>query len=133
MSFTFPQQGSNLPLWVTTSTSLSKSHTGATQALTRARESCLVCEESKFVHYYSFFSVFGLWHKANSSTKSCKILFIFLKTEKMTCNISFSELTSHTTKAIFFCFVSCVHRKILNPKRISRLAVPPVPTPLPSA
>lgn len=46
MSFTFPQQGSNLPLWATTSTSLLKSHTGATQALTGARESWVVCQKS---------------------------------------------------------------------------------------
>ena len=60
-----PQQGSNPPLWVTTSTSLLKSHTGATQALTRARERCFVCSDSKFVHLYCYFSVFGLWHKAD--------------------------------------------------------------------
>ena len=64
-SFTFPQQGSDFPLWVTTSTSLLKSHTGATQALTRARERCFVCSDSKFVHLYCYFSVFGLWHKAD--------------------------------------------------------------------
>jgi len=56
---TFPQQGSNLPLWVTTSTSLLKSHTGATQALTGARESWVVRQKSKFVHYYLFLS-FGI-------------------------------------------------------------------------
>ena len=39
MSFTFSQQGSIILLWVTTSTSVLKSHTGATQALTGARES----------------------------------------------------------------------------------------------
>lgn len=49
----------------TTSTSLLKSHTGATQALTRARERCFVCSDSKFVHLYCYFSVFGLWHKAD--------------------------------------------------------------------
>ena len=48
-----------------TSTSLLKSHTGATQALTRARERCFVCSDSKFVHLYCYFSVFGLWHKAD--------------------------------------------------------------------
>ena len=57
---TFPQQGSNLPLWVTTSTSLLKSHTGATQAFTGVRESCFVCLKIEFVHYYRFSSVFGL-------------------------------------------------------------------------
>ena len=66
-SFTFPQQGSNLPLWATTSTSLLKSHTGATQALTGARESWVVCQKSKFVHYYLFLSVLVFWHKANSA------------------------------------------------------------------
>ena len=40
---------------------------GATQALTRARERCFVCSDSKFVHLYCYFSVFGLWHKANSA------------------------------------------------------------------
>lgn len=51
----------------TTSTSLLKSHTGATQALTRARERCFVCSDSEIVHYYHFSSVFALWHKANSA------------------------------------------------------------------
>ena len=51
--------------YLTTSTSLLKSHTGATQALTRARERCFVCSDSKFVHLYCYFSVFGLWHKAD--------------------------------------------------------------------
>ena len=100
MSFTFPQQGSNLPLWVTTSTSLLKSHTGATQALTGARESWLVCRKSRFVHYYSFFSVFGLWHKANSAHFSGSYEKICSQIKKLTCNCSFSELTSHTTKEI---------------------------------
>ena len=62
-----PQQGSNPPLWVTTSTSLLKSHTGATQALTGARESWGVYQKSKFVHYYLFLSVLVFWHKANSA------------------------------------------------------------------
>lgn len=48
-----------------TSTLLLKSHTGATQALTGARERCFVCSDSKFVHLYCYFSVFGLWHKAD--------------------------------------------------------------------
>ena len=76
---TFPQQGSNLPLWVTTSTSLLKSHTGATQALTGVRESCFVCLKIEFVHYYRFSSVFGLWHKANSAAKSSNFPPIFQK------------------------------------------------------
>ena len=51
----------------TTSTLLLKSHTGATQALTGARESWGVCQKSKFVHYYLFLSVLVFWHKANSA------------------------------------------------------------------
>ena len=100
MSFTFPQQGSIILLWVTTSTSVLKSHTGATQALTGARESWLVCRKSRFVHYYSFFFVFGLWHKANSAFQALKFLSNCWKTKKLTWNRSFSELTSHTTKEI---------------------------------
>ena len=50
-----------------TSTSVLKSHTGATQALTGARESWVVCQKSKFVHYYLFLSVLVFWHKANSA------------------------------------------------------------------
>ena len=61
------------------STSLLKSHTGATQALTRARERCFVCSDSKFVHLYCYFSVFGLWHKANSVFTSPKFPQIFQK------------------------------------------------------
>ena len=65
MSLTFFQQGLKIALWVTTSTSILKSHTGATQALTGAREIWFVWRESKVVHYYRFFSVLGLWHKAD--------------------------------------------------------------------
>ena len=100
MSFTFPQQGSNLPLWVTTSTSLLKLHTGATQALTRARESWLACLKIIFVHYYCFSLFFGLWHKANSAHFSGSYEKICSQIKKLTCNCSFSELTSHTTKEI---------------------------------
>ena len=44
------------------STSLLKLHTGATQALTRARESWLACLKIIFVHYYCFslFLVYGI-------------------------------------------------------------------------
>lgn len=56
-----------IPLWVTTSTSVLKSHTGATQALTGVRESWFVCLEIIFVHYYLFLSVLVFWHKANSA------------------------------------------------------------------
>ena len=61
------------------STSLLKSHTGATQALTGARESWFVCLKNEFVHIYGFFSVFGLWHKANSVFTSPKFPQIFQK------------------------------------------------------
>lgn len=61
------------------STSLLKSHTGATQALTGARESWFVCLKNEFVHIYGFFSVFGLWHKANSVFTSPKFPPIFQK------------------------------------------------------
>lgn len=61
------------------STSLLKSHTGATQALTGVRESCFVCLKIEFVHYYRFSSVFGLWHKANSAAKSSNFPPIFQK------------------------------------------------------
>ena len=40
---------------------------GATQALTGARESWVVRQKSKFVHYYLFLSVLVFWHKANSA------------------------------------------------------------------
>lgn len=46
-SFTFPQQGSNFSLWVTTPAFVSKWHTGATQAHTRSREPCFVCLKSR--------------------------------------------------------------------------------------
>lgn len=61
------------------STSLLKSHTGATQALTGVRESCFVCLKIEFVHIYGFFSDFGLWHKANSVFTSPKFPPIFQK------------------------------------------------------
>ena len=90
------------------STSLLKSHTGATQALTGVRESCFVCLKIEFVHYYRFSSVFGLWHKANSAHFSGSYEKICSQIKKLTCNCSFSELTSHTTKAIRKSFVSPV-------------------------
>ena len=53
-----------------------------------------------------FFSVFGLWHKANSAHFSGSYEKIWSQIKKLTCNCSFSELTSHTTKAIRKSFVS---------------------------
>ena len=47
-----------------------------------------------------FFSVFGLWHKANSAHFSGSYEKICSQIKKLTCNCSFSELTSHTTKEI---------------------------------
>ena len=63
----FPSKAQIFHYGQTTSTSLLKSHTGATQALTGARESWVVCQKSKFVHYYLFLSVLVFWHKANSA------------------------------------------------------------------
>ena len=79
MSLTFPQQALKSSLWETTSTSVLKWHTGATQALTGVRESCFVCLKIEFVHYYRFSSVFGLLHKAKVSDdekNNCKIVRI---------------------------------------------------------
>ena len=90
------------------STSPLKSHTGVIQAPTGARESCLLCLKIIFVHYYCFFSVFGLWHKVNSAHFSGSYEKICSQIKKLTCNCSFSELTSHTTKAIRKSFVSPV-------------------------
>lgn len=45
----------------TSSTSLLKSHTGATQALTGVRESCFVCLKIEFAHYYRFSSAWKIW------------------------------------------------------------------------
>ena len=63
----FPNKAQIFHYGQTTSTSLLKSHTGATQALTGARESWVVRQKSKFVHYYLFLSVLVFWHKANSA------------------------------------------------------------------
>lgn len=63
----FPNKAQIFHYGQLTSTSLLKSHTGATQALTGARESWVVCQKSKFVHYYLFLSVLVFWHKANSA------------------------------------------------------------------
>ena len=52
--------------------------------------------------------VFGLWHKANSAHFSGSYEKICSQIKKLTCNCSFSELTSHTTKAIRKSFVSPV-------------------------
>ena len=85
---------------MTTSTLVLKSHTRATHALTGARECWLVYWKNGFVHYYSFFSVFGLWHKANFAHFSGSNEKICFQIKNLTCNLSFSELTSHTTKEI---------------------------------
>ena len=129
MSFTFLQQGLKIALWVTTPTSILKSHTGA-------RESWFVWRESKIVHYYCFFSVLVFWHKRKFAVKS-----VFLGTDKkkyaqnqkIDLQTFFFRVNITHHEGEFFCFVSCVHREILNPKWISRLAEPPVPTSLPSA
>ena len=67
-----------------------------------------------------FFSVFGLWHKANSAHFSGSYEKICSQIKKLTCNCSFSELTSHTTKAIRKSFVSPVFcRMYPSPMKVS--------------
>ena len=118
MSFTFPQQGSNLPLWATTSTSLLKSHTGATQALTGARESWFVCLKNEFVHIYGFFSVFGLWHKANSVFTSPKFPPIF-QNKNFDLQLFFFRVNITHHEGDFFCFVSCVLQDVSISMKVS--------------
>ena len=61
----------------------------------------LACLSEKYIFaLLLFFSVFGLWHKANSAHFSGSYEKICSQIKKLTCNCSFSELTSHTTKAI---------------------------------
>lgn len=97
----------------TTSTSVLKSHTGATQALTGARASWFVWRESKIVHYYRFFSVVVFWHKANSAhfyglnEKNAPQSKIYLQPFLVRVNITHHE-------GEFFCFVSCVLQGVLK-------------------
>ena len=63
-----------------------------------------------------FFSVFGLWHKANSAHFSGSYEKICSQIKKLTCNCSFSELTSHTTKEISSASCPVFCRVSLNPK-----------------
>ena len=66
-----------------------------------------------------FFSVFGLWHKANSAHFSGSYEKICSQIKKLTCNCSFSELTSHTTKAIRKSFESCVLQDVSISMKVS--------------
>ena len=84
------------------STSLLKSHTGSHKG--KRKLACL--SENYICALLLFFSVFGLWHKANSAHFSGSYEKICSQIKKLTCNCSFSELTSHTTKAIRKSFVS---------------------------
>ena len=118
MSFTFPQQGSIILLWVTTSTSVLKSHTGATQALTGARERCFVCLKIEFVHIYGFFSVFGLWHKANSVFTSPKFPPIF-QNKNFDLQLFFFRVNITHHEGDFFCFVSCVLQDVSISMKVS--------------
>ena len=63
-----------------------------------------------------FFSVFGLWHKANSAHFSGSYEKICSQIKKLTCNCSFSELTSHTTKEISSASCPVFCRVSLKPK-----------------
>ena len=135
MSFTFLQQGLKIALWVTTSTLVLKSHTGATQVLTGARESRFVWRKSKIVHYYRFASVLVFWHKRKFAVKSVPLgtgKKKYAPKQKIGLQTFFSELTSHTTKesSSVSCPVFC--RGSLNPETKNGLAEPPVPTSLPS-
>ena len=96
------------------STSLLKSHTGATQALTGARESWFVCLKNEFVHIYGFFSVFGLWHKANSVFTSPKFPPIF-QNKNFDLQLFFFRVNITHHEGDFFCFVSCVLQDYPSP------------------
>ena len=101
-----------------TSTSVLKSHTGATQALTGARESWVVCQKSKFVHIYGFFSVFGLWHKANSVFTSPKFPPIF-QNKNFDLQLFFFRVNITHHEGDFFCFVSCVLQDVSISMKVS--------------
>ena len=118
MSFTFPQQGSNLPLWATTSTSLLKSHTGATQALTRARESWLACLKIIFVHYYCFslFLVYGIKPILSSHRQS---FLRFFKKKNFDLQLFFFRVNITHHEGDFFCFVSCVLQDVSISMKVS--------------
>lgn len=62
-----------------------------------------------------FFSVFSLWHKENSTLKSLNIPRIFDNRKiDLQSHLFGVNITHHDGE--FFCFVSCVHRKILKSK-----------------
>ena len=100
------------------STSLLKSHTGATQALTGARESWFVCLKNEFVHIYGFFSVFGLWHKANSVFTSPKFPPIF-QNKNFDLQLFFFRVNITHHEGDFFCFVSCVLQEVSISMKVS--------------
>ena len=100
------------------STSLLKSHTGATQALTGVRESCFVCLKIEFVHIYGFFSDFGLWHKANSVFTSPKSPPIF-QNKNFDLQLFFFRVNITHHEGDFFCFVSCVLQDVSISMKVS--------------
>lgn len=117
MSFTFLQQGLKISLWVTTSTSVLKSHTGATQALTWVRESWFVCLEIIFVQYYLFLSVLVFWHKRKFAVKSVLLgtdKKKYAPNQKIDLQTFFFRVNITHHEGEFFCFVSCVLQGILK-------------------
>ena len=90
----------------------------ATQALTGARERCFVCSDSKFVHLYCYFSVFGLWHKANSVFTSPKFPPIF-QNKNFDLQLFFFRVNITHHEGDFFCFVSCVLQDVSISMKVS--------------
>ena len=111
-----------LSIMGTTSPSVLKSHTGATRALTGARESRFVWRESKVVHYYRFFSVLVFWHKRKFAVKSVLLgndKKKYAPNQKIDLQTFFFRVNITHHEGEFFCFVSCVLQDVLksrNPK-----------------
>ena len=90
----------------------------AYRGVTGARESCLVCLDSKFVHYYRFLLFWLLGIKPISLGLVVQIKNL-LQNKNSTCNLFCSELTSHTNEGDFFCFVSCVLQEVSISMKVS--------------
>ena len=100
------------------STSLLKLHTGATQALTRARESWLACLKIIFVHYYCFslFLVYGIKPILSSHRQS---FLRFFKNKNFDLQLFFFRVNITHHEGDFFCFVSCVLQDVSISMKVS--------------
>ena len=92
-SFTFPQQALKSLSWVTLDFALKIAHRGKRKLICLSKK--WIC--CAYLRFFLCFLVYGIKPILSSHHQS---FLRFLKRKILTCNCSFSELTSHTTKEI---------------------------------